>query len=390
MSQHGIENSPNSSADNNQPEAYQLPALHNEGVSTPQSEPLTDEEVAQHANTLGNAPTGIPPQGERHEDYFNTSGSQETKGKFWTRGKKIGAAATAAIALVGGGLGIGKSLGGNEANQPQPGDSAPAVPGQTNETTPSQSATTTPEQTSPVDPTNILKNTSFYEYQKEHPKDADKLATEIIARVDIPNTEWDALPMNERATRAANYISAETRLNCFTDGEGVNLLSDTTTESKQRMEAVDWNPYITKSEMESAAKGDLPSLKKIETIRRMYECSIGSANGNGGQYSPQVKENLKQDFFIRPSADVVNRTDYWTSGVQSQLNTDDLIKDGGYVNRFPKLDTNPFDGITINTTDAAWTRGPSVHPEQYSLTALPVETSTGKVIPSFGYGQKIG
>lgn len=54
----------------------------------------------------------------------------EPEKPFWTRGKKIGAGAVATVAVLLGGVGVGRSLGGNNGPAaPEAAASAPAVPG---------------------------------------------------------------------------------------------------------------------------------------------------------------------------------------------------------------------------------------------------------------------
>ena len=298
----------------------------------------------------------------------------DTHSNFWTPAKKIGAGAMALIATGGAAFGIGKAMGGSDEKTLLTEPSSPVA------TAPNQPGVTPTVETTPTsNPTEVLKTTTFHEYVKSHSfNEMQPLQERIVADVNIPSTEWNALSVPDRATRMANYVEFKTEM-CASG----NLIDETVEKGNQRLDAVNWSPYVTKDTMEAAGKGDKNALNKIETIRRMYECTIGASEDNKNNYVPQIKENLMQSFYARKSQDTVYRDDYVNAGGHSMLNVDTMDQYGATVTPMPAFNGVPFGGVQITAPSAAWVRPPQLNPERAAI--YPISTSTGKAILTFGY-----
>lgn len=175
----------------------------------------------------------------------------------------------------------------------------------------------------------------------------------------------------------ANYVQFKTET-CAS----ANLIDETVEKGNARLDAVNWTPYVTPDLMVAAGKGDKASLNKIETIRRMYECTIGISEDNANNYVPQIKENLLQSFYFRPPQDTVHRDNYLSSDGHSMLNVDDLEKYGGRVQSMPAYPQVAGEGVAITAPSPAWIRAPQLNPPQ--AIVYPLATSTGKAILTFG------
>lgn len=236
-----------------------------------------------------------------------------------------------------------------------------------------------------VDATSLLAKTTYHSYIKKNPDQKEALDSSIAEKVDISPSEWVILPLKERASRTALYVQRGTE-KCMEAG----ILGSNPLTSQSNLDAVNWSPYVNENLIQSASKGDVNSLKQVETIRQMYECSVGSALDANGVYSQQIKDNLTNPttgLYLRPENDVVNRPDYMQTSLQSALNVETFHKYGGTVETFPiTVDEKDTEGALISAPSPAWYR-PS-GPKHRNFSIIPIQTNENKTILGFGYSEE--